>query len=152
MRRRLERGLGHAYDGNAELGVDVSAKSGSAIWVQVNVAVHDDQAGLSVVTQLAEHGPDRRQFAQIELAGPVGREGRNRGDDQRALLQHGGKRRVGRGYHCCPSTGINVMNIHSGADVLPVASGDLHRSTMDHGRGLARQFVSRLAGALSRYS
>ena len=83
MRRRLERGLGHAYDGNAELGVDVSAKTRSAIWVQVNVAVHDDQAGLSVVTQPAEHGPDRRQFAQIELAGPVGRNPR---DDQRALL------------------------------------------------------------------
>ncbi len=137
MRRRLERGLGHAYDGNAELGVDVSAKTRSAIWVQVTVAVHDDQAALYLVGQCAEHRPDGRQFAQIELAGPVGRVGRNPGDDQRALLQHGGKRRVGRGYHCCPSTGINVMNIHSGADVLPVASGDLHRSTMDHVRGLA---------------
>ncbi len=129
--------------------MDVSAKTRSAIWVQVNVAVHDDQAGLSVVTQLAEHGPDGRQFAQIELAGPVGR---NPGDDQRALLQHGGERRVGRGYHCCPSTGINVMNIHSGANVLPVASGDLHRSTMDHVRGLASHPLVRRQAARDRVS
>jgi len=149
VRRRLERGLGHAYDGNAELGVDVSAKSRSAVWVQVNVAVHDDQAALHFVAQCAEHRPDGRQFAQIELAGPVGR---NPGDDQRALLQHSGKRRIGRGYYSCPGTGSNVVDIHSGTYVLPVAPSELHRSTMDHVRSLASHPLVRREAARDRVS
>jgi hypothetical protein len=44
------------------------------------------------------------------------------------------------------------MNIHSGADVLPVASGDLHRSTMDHVRDLASHPLVRREAARDRVS
>ena len=137
VRRRLERRLGHAYDGNAELGVHVSTKTGSAIWVQVNVAVDDNQAASFSVAKHTEYRPDGRQFTQIELARPVARNPR---DDQRALLQYGGESGVCRGYDGGPGTGTDVVDVHS-ADVLPVASGDLHRSTMDHRPG--RRFSGR---------
>jgi hypothetical protein len=127
----LERGLGHADDGNAELSVHVCTKTRSAIWVQVDVAIDDDQAGLSLLAQRAEYSPDGRQFAQVELARPIGR---NPGEDQRALLQHGGERGIGRGHDSCSGVRVHVVDIHSGINPLLAASGESHRSTMDHTR------------------
>ena len=65
MAGATEPGLGHADDRDAERRVRVCAEARAAAGIKVGVAV-DDQQGK--VGHVGEHGAQRRQFPQEELA------------------------------------------------------------------------------------
>lgn len=69
--------LGHADDGDAELGMGVGAQAGSAARIQVGVAVKYQQAH---PVQASQHRAQRRQLAQVEAAWLIGRRCRHLGD------------------------------------------------------------------------
>jgi hypothetical protein len=64
-----EPGLCHPDHRDAELGVRVRAQAGPAAGVQVGVAVDNQQAQTA---QIVQDRAQRREFAQVELARPVG--------------------------------------------------------------------------------
>jgi hypothetical protein len=66
---RREPGFRHADDRDTELLVDVCPEPGPARRIQVDVAVDDEQAD---VINPGEDRAQRREFALVERAGPVG--------------------------------------------------------------------------------
>jgi hypothetical protein len=83
-------GFGHSDDRNGEFGVGVCAKTGEAVRVQVDIAVHDEQVEPG---RLGTDGSDRGQFADEERPRSVGLD---LSDVCRVLLKDSGEAGAGR--------------------------------------------------------
>jgi hypothetical protein len=92
VRGRAEGRLGHADHRDAELGVGVRAQARAPGRVEIDVTVDHEQAQPA---DAAQHGAQRRQLPQVELARPVRHD---LGNDRDLLGEHHRERRVG-GQH-----------------------------------------------------
>lgn len=101
--------LSHADDRDAEGRVGVRSQAGAASRIKVRIAVDEEQAKLG---QAGEHGPQWRQFAEEELAGPVRQ---HLGEQNRPLGQYGGEGRIGGEHGGCPrAAGGQIVHICRG--------------------------------------
>jgi hypothetical protein len=107
MRGSPERGLRDADDGYPELVMNVSAKPRSAIRIQVDVSINQDERKRS---RVPADGQYRRELAQVELARTVGRDVGQLG---RPGTCQTGEPRVSGGYKRRPRASRSfVMDIH----------------------------------------
>ena len=90
MRGSAKHSLGDADHGHAELSVGVRAQTRPALTIEVDVPVDDQQTHRGGT---GHDRTDRRQFPEVEGAGPVVGDVGQRGG---VLLCHHGERRVGR--------------------------------------------------------